>query len=57
MTEDQIRNGEDIENPIREEVKYVVPKLGLLAAQLPLDSISEDVNSPYFASSQSDTNS
>lgn len=53
MTEDQIKNGEDMENPLKEETKYAVSKLGLLATQLPLDSISEDVNSPYFASSPS----
>lgn len=53
MTEEQIHKGEDIENPIEEEKKYFHPKLEFIATQLPLDSISEDVNSPYFASSPS----
>ena len=57
MTEDQIKNGEKMENPGDNEPKFIVPKLGLLATDLPLDSISEDINSPYFASSPSNMNS
>lgn len=53
ISEDQLRNEEDIKNPIKEEKLYVSNKLDFIAAQLPLYSISEDVNSPYFASSPS----
>jgi hypothetical protein len=40
---------------VKQEVKktYTHPKFEFIAAQLPLHSISEDVNSPYFASSPS----
>lgn len=57
MNEDQIKDGENTENLRDDETKFIVPKLGLLTNNLPLDSISEDINSPYFASSPSNMNS
>lgn len=53
IPKDQFRNDEDINNPVEEEKLYVHSKLEFVTAQLPLHSISEDVNSPYFASSPS----
>ena len=47
------QNDEKEEKLIEEEKLFVHPKLEIIASQLPLHSISEDANSPYFASSPS----
>ena len=52
--EDRCRNITDFQKkPLTEDQINVHPKFEFITAQLPLHSISEDVNSPYFASSPS----
>jgi len=53
IPEDQLKSREEIQDPAEEEKLYVHSKLEFIATQLPLHSISEDANSPYFASSPS----
>lgn len=54
IDEDRFRRAEEVNLITQNEKEYIVhPKLEFITAQLPLHSISEDVNSPYFASSPS----
>lgn len=51
---EQSNEQEDYPQPMEEhKVKFIHPKLEFISSHLPLHSISEDVNSPYFASSTS----
>ena len=53
---EEIDKHSHLQSPRKIEEKkelFVHPKFELIASRLPLQSISEDVNSPYFASSKS----
>mmetsp|Transcript_13226 Transcript_13226/g.14854 ORF Transcript_13226/g.14854 Transcript_13226/m.14854 type:complete len:281 (+) Transcript_13226:330-1172(+) len=52
----KVPSGEE-NTDLEEEKIFVHPKLEFIASQLPLHSISEDANSPYFASSPSNMTS